>query len=163
MNPLLVYLSSSISSAHVYILMIDAEGISMKFYVGRFYGIQWKSFTLYFVTWAGRPHLCSLLMRSLLNIYMGARNVSDRKWRQEKNIYFITTNIFRKFFDFKDDDRKMTALYLRFPLWRTYGTIQNCFLNEKSETFFWRKREACRESIYELIKYYFLHSFSALL
>ena len=48
--------------------MIDAEGISMEFYTRKVYGMMWKSFTLYFVTCAGRPHLCSIAPRSSINI-----------------------------------------------------------------------------------------------
>jgi hypothetical protein len=48
--------------------MTDAEGVSMKVYMGQFYGIPWKSFTFFFVTWAGRPHLWYLPLRSSLNI-----------------------------------------------------------------------------------------------
>ena len=57
-------------------LMMEAEGISMKFYTAKIEGILWKSFTLYFVTRVGSPHLCYILLRSSLNILTGARSVS---------------------------------------------------------------------------------------
>jgi hypothetical protein len=103
--------------------MIDAVGISMKFYMGTFYGIFWKSFTLYFVTWAGRPHLCPIFLRNSLNVYGSKKCFRQKMKTGIKHIFHNNIYIFNKCFDFRDDDSKMTALYLRFPLCRKYSML----------------------------------------
>jgi hypothetical protein len=46
----------------------------------------------------------------------------------------------------------MTALYLLFPLCRTYGIIQNFFKMRGLELSLGEKEKACSEKSYEIIK-----------